>query len=249
MPHGHSNLVPRWDEDRISRRSMPGQGESLPERRRNAVLCDFDGTITVQDTAEWILDKHATGDWRALDDCYVRGKISLLDCMREQFSLVRTERSAILEELDRDIEVREGFPEMVALCQRYGVKVQVVSAGLDFVIHHFLNRLGVDGSVSVYSARSFEDDGHISFVFPPLVVPGSKTFKDDLVLQNRRNGYQVTYLGDGMPDLEACALSDYRFAVKGRKLASELASRGLPFEGFERFLEIIPSLESILDPD
>ncbi|MDD1755254.1 MAG: HAD-IB family phosphatase [Methanomassiliicoccales archaeon] len=210
------------------------------------MLCDFDGTITVQDTAEWILDEHAEGDWRALDDDYVQGKISLLECMREQFAMVKAGKALILDELDKNIIIRKGFREMVDLCLKHDAEVVIVSAGLDFVIEHFLARLGVEGKVSTYSAGTFNDDGHIGFKFPALVVPGSRTFKDDLVLQYRRKRFQVAYFGDGMPDAEACALSDHRFAVKGRRLESELARRNLPFVSFEDFHDVIPNLVAIL---
>jgi 2-hydroxy-3-keto-5-methylthiopentenyl-1-phosphate phosphatase len=224
-----------------------GQGESLSARNGNVVLCDFDGTITVQDTAEWILEKYADGDWHELDDRYGRGEISLLACMREQFALVKAERSAILDELEKNIVLRKGFPSLVDVCIENDSKVMIVSAGLDFVIQHFLRRLGVMNNVSIYSASTFDDDGHISFKFPPLVIAGAKTFKDDLVLQNKKKGNKVIYFGDGMPDTEACALSDHRFAVKGRRLESELIKRRLPFFSFEQFLEVIPMLESILN--
>jgi 2-hydroxy-3-keto-5-methylthiopentenyl-1-phosphate phosphatase len=211
------------------------------------VLCDFDGTITIQDTAEWILDKHATGDWRALDDCYVQGRISLLDCMREQFALVKADKSLILDELDKDIVLREGFPDLVDICLEHDAKVLIVSAGLDFVIEHFLRRLGINEKVSVYSASTFDDDGRIGFRFPSLVMPKSETFKDDLVLQYKEKDYRVTYFGDGVPDAEACAISDFRFAVKGRRLEAELTNRGLPFKSFEDFYGVLSTLERILD--
>jgi 2-hydroxy-3-keto-5-methylthiopentenyl-1-phosphate phosphatase len=79
------------------------------------------------------------------------------------------------------------------------------------------------------------------------VIPGSITFKDDLVMQYRKIGYRVTYFGDGMPDAEASSISDHRYAVKGRRLETELARRNLPFVSFEDFLEILPSMRRILD--
>lgn len=209
-------------------------------------MCDFDGTITVQDTAEWILDKYADGDWRELDDCYVQGKISLLDCMRQQFAMVRTDRSEMLRELDKAIVLRAGFAELVGLCANYGTQVIVVSAGVDFVIEHFMRKLKVLSKVEIHSATTFADSDHLGFQFPELVIPGSKTFKDDVVLQWKRRGFVVTYLGDGMPDTDACALSDHRFAVKGRRLETALSQKGLVFTPFIDFLNILPAIEDIL---
>lgn len=217
------------------------------QKRKNVILCDFDGTITVQDTAEWILEKHATGDWRDLDDRYVRGEIELLECMQQQFALVTAEKSVILEELDRSIVIRDGIKELVDVGLVYGARTIIVSAGIDFVIEHFIRRLGLEKKVSIYSARTNEVSGRLSFQFPPLVIHESTTFKDDLVRQMRRDGFDVAYFGDGMPDTEACAISDHRFAVKGRRLEMELGKRGLAFSSFTDFNQVLPYLSGILD--
>lgn len=166
--------------------------------------------------------------------------------MRKQFALVSTKRSIILDELDKEIDIRDGFTDFVELCSVNGARIIIVSAGIDFVIQHFLRRLGVEKKVSVYSASTYHEDGHLAFRFPPLTMPESKTFKDDAVLHWKRNGYNVTYFGDGMPDTEACAISDHRFAVKNRRLESELVKRGLPYISFMDFREVIPYMKGIL---
>jgi 2-hydroxy-3-keto-5-methylthiopentenyl-1-phosphate phosphatase len=223
-----------------------GQGGSLGAIK-HVVLCDFDGTITLQDTAEWILNKHAKGDWKELDDRYMRGEIGLLECMSQQFALVTTERTVILDELSRSIAVREGFTDLVDVCLAHGARIIIVSAGIDFVIEHFMRRLGVDDVVDIYSANTYEENGHIAFRFPRLLIPGSETFKDDAVRQWKRKGFDVIYFGDGMPDSLACTISDHRFAVKGKKLESELTKKRLQYTGFTNFCQVIPYLGGILD--
>jgi HAD superfamily phosphoserine phosphatase-like hydrolase len=166
--------------------------------------------------------------------------------MRQQFALVSTKKSIILDELDKEIDIRDGFTDLVELCRAGGAKFVIVSAGIDFVIEHFLRRLGVEKKVTVYSASTYDEDGHLAFRFPPLLMPGSRTFKDDVVLQWKKEGYHVTYFGDGMPDTEACAISDHRFAVRSRRLESELAKRGLPFMSFVDFRDVIPYMVGIL---
>jgi HAD superfamily phosphoserine phosphatase-like hydrolase len=169
-----------------------------------------------------------------------------LDCMRQQFALVSTKKSIILDELDKAIDIRGGFTDLVELCLANDSKIVIVSAGIDFVIEHFLRRLGVEKKVSVYSASTYEQDGHLAFRFPPLSMPESRSFKDDAVLQWKRDGYHVTYFGDGMPDTEACVISDHRFAVKNRRLESELVKKGLPFISFVDFRDVIPYMKGIL---
>ncbi|MCU0861889.1 MAG: HAD-IB family phosphatase, partial [Methanomassiliicoccales archaeon] len=201
------------------------RGEALGWDR--AILCDFDGTITLKDTAEWVLDRHADGDWQALDKDYVEGRLTLLECMSRQFSLVRTEKAQILKELDSEVGVRQGFPELVRRARLNGSEVVIVSAGLDFVIRHYLQRMGVEGLVRLHSARTKKLDGHISFKFPSLRHQESVTFKDDEVRHWQDAGATVTYIGDGVPDVDACALADHRYAVSESRLDQELLRRGL----------------------
>ncbi len=48
-------------------------------------MCDFDGTISLNDTYEYVLTRYAPGDWRVFDDEYLRGEISLQECLRKQW--------------------------------------------------------------------------------------------------------------------------------------------------------------------
>ena len=54
-------------------------GDETREKKGLAVLCDFDGTITLTDTLEYVLRKFAVGDWRSFDEKYERGEITLQD--------------------------------------------------------------------------------------------------------------------------------------------------------------------------
>jgi len=64
------------------------------------VLCDFDGTITRIDTAEFVLSKFAQGNWRFFSDQFEKGEITLEDCLKKQFALVKVSKKEILNELD-----------------------------------------------------------------------------------------------------------------------------------------------------
>jgi 2-hydroxy-3-keto-5-methylthiopentenyl-1-phosphate phosphatase len=222
----------------------------MPRTKRSAansldklvVMCDFDGTITLQDTSEYILDKHARGDWRAFDNLLDRGEISIDECMNEQFALVNLGEEAIIKELDRAISIRPGFPELVEDCAQKGMEFYVVSAGLSFVIRHFIGKLCLGDKVRVVSPIARYDGRRIVFTFPPLIMPGSKSFKDDLVLRLKSGGMRVAFIGDGPPDAQAARIADLRFAVKGRKLESILSKEGLAHTSFEDFEQVARAL-------
>ena len=49
------------------------------------------------------------GNWRIFNEQLDRGEITLEQCMREQFSVIKTPKSVILNELELDAPFRPGF--------------------------------------------------------------------------------------------------------------------------------------------
>jgi 2-hydroxy-3-keto-5-methylthiopentenyl-1-phosphate phosphatase len=53
------------------------------------IICDFDGTITEQDTTDRVLEALADPAWRKLEAQWVATEITASDCMRQQIALIR----------------------------------------------------------------------------------------------------------------------------------------------------------------
>src|SRR5438094_10142652 len=83
-----------------------------------ASLIDFVGTVTLNDTFENVLEKFAQGDWRAVDDQYVKGEITLEECLRRQGAMVRASKSKILDELNDVTKFRHGFDNLIDYCKK-----------------------------------------------------------------------------------------------------------------------------------
>jgi 2-hydroxy-3-keto-5-methylthiopentenyl-1-phosphate phosphatase len=210
------------------------------------VMCDFDGTITTFDTADHILRRFAEGDWERFDRMLDEGKISLEECMVRQFELVHVPESTIIDELDRVAKIRPNFPELVNFCHHIRIPFYIVSAGLDFVIYHYLDNLGLRTMIRMHSGTSFFDGCKIAFSFPRLVDLGAKSFKDDLVMSFQHRGMKVVYIGDGLSDLAAARKADVRFAVSGMRLERTLGEEGLSFKSFEDFAIVEQEMKAIV---
>jgi 2-hydroxy-3-keto-5-methylthiopentenyl-1-phosphate phosphatase len=202
------------------------------------ILCDFDGTITTIDTAELALLKFANGDWLDLDRRLEHGDITLEECMKTQFTMVYVPEATILGSLDGAIQFRPHFPELVAACECGAIELIIVSAGLDFVIRHFVNRIGLEGRLAICSGHAQFNGRHIDFRFPPLLDPESKNFKDDLARQHMKAGKKVVYVGDGLSDLEPAKRADFVFAVRGGRLSRLCVAEHLRHVDFEDFQDI-----------
>ena len=67
-------------------------GREASFRMKLAVLSDFDGTLTLNDTFENVLTRFGKGDWRTVDDQYLRGEITLQECVQRQGAMVQASR-------------------------------------------------------------------------------------------------------------------------------------------------------------
>lgn len=206
------------------------------------VLCDFDGTIVEIDTAEHTLDRFAQGDWRTLDQKLDSGEMSLEECMRRQFMMVKVRRKAIVDELDRAVRARSGFQELVDHCESVGIPFTITSAGLDFYIRHFLRQRGLEERIGLVAPRVRVTKDGVKFAFPKLVDRLSVSFKDDVVRSNVKKGKRVVYIGDGTTDFNAARIANYPFAVRGSKLARLMRSHDIPHEEFIDFRTVIDAL-------
>jgi len=209
------------------------------------VLCDFDGTITNIDTAEFILTRFAQGNWRALDRQFESGTITLEECLRREFSLVNASKKQILNELENVVTFRPHFRELAVYCKGNRIALEIVSAGLDFVIKRFLEFKGWQDLVTVHSPKTRFGALSIEFVFPELFDKTSTNFKHDLVRHYKKEGKKIAYIGDGSGDYEAARDSDYRFAVDGSKLARLCEDNNVPCTNITDFQQVLKTIQEM----
>ncbi len=203
-------------------------------------FCDFDGTITEVDTAEVILDKFSTEDWRREDQLLEAGKISLEECMRRQFAPVKATESQMISAID-GIRVRQGFRELVDYCDKKRIELVVVSAGLDFIIKKKLE--GIDGRMKIISPVAKTTPNGVELVFPRIQRPGAD-FKVQFLDKAKSKGRCVYYIGDGASDFAAAAKADFVFAIRGSSLASFCKAKSLSYVEVRDFFEVLTGLKS-----
>lgn len=210
-----------------------------------AVLSDFDGTITEIDTAVIVFNKFIKGNWKIFNEQLDRGEITLEQCMREQFSMIKAPKSVILKEFKLNIPFRPGFKELVYFCDDNQMPFEIVSAGLDFVINHLLKVKGLEGKTKVCAARTrFTNDG-IDMDSIELHERNSIDFKRDLVNYYKDKKYFVFFIGDGMSDKDAAKSADYVFVIKGSRLAEFCKNEGIDHQEIDDFQEVIKRIREI----
>jgi 2-hydroxy-3-keto-5-methylthiopentenyl-1-phosphate phosphatase len=226
-------------------RKAPAKGRkptARPAGRPLAVLCDFDGTITLEDVAEALL-RHFTGDgWSTFEKAYRAGRMSSRDALREQFALVRATKPELVAVAKRHSRVRSGFREFAELCRKNGVRLVVASEGLDFYIEPVLRKLDVEwhSNSARFAGRRLEvvylDDGD------GCDRCGNCKLKRLRAL--RAEGHRILYVGDGYSDV--CPASEADLVLAREPLLGQLRRDSVKCEGFENFRDVQDYVEGFL---
>ncbi len=208
---------------------------------KTLIQCDFDGTITEEDASFFLLDTFAEGDWRRLFREYKEHRISVGEFNTRAFAMVKADKHRLLEALQGNVKVRAGFHELVDYCVNKGLRLVIVSNGLDFYIGAVLKDVGL-GDLEVHAAETS---------FPPTgmkvryVGPDGKTvndgFKEAYIESFLRLRYRVIYIGNGDSDI-APAKHAHRVFATGDLLAYS-KENNLNCKPFTDFGEVVEDLE------
>ncbi|MDO8715480.1 MAG: HAD-IB family phosphatase, partial [Dehalococcoidales bacterium] len=167
------------------------------ETPKTMIQCDFDGTVTEEDVSFTLLDTFADGNWRERLKDYQSGKISVGRFNTEAFAMIKANRASLVKVAQKDVRIRAGFSDFHAYCQRKGIRLVIVSNGLDFYIEEILRDVGIE-DIKISAARThFRPEGlEVKYIGPD----GSRLendFKGAYLTSFLSEGYRVLYAGNG----------------------------------------------------
>jgi len=204
------------------------------------IQCDFDGTVTVDDISFMLLDAFAKGDWRALDDEYTAGKITVGEFNDRAFAMLRADIKEMLDYIKGKAAVRAGFKDFTALCKKKGIRLVIVSNGWDFYVKQILEDIGIK-DVEYHSAETYFEGGklQVRYVGPAGQVVDTE-FKEKYVSKFVNEGYHVVYIGNGTSDLSPAKGAQQIFATDS--LLENCRKAGIncmPFTSFDEICQVI----------
>ena len=209
------------------------------------ILCDFDGTIAVEDVIDSLLDRYGRPGWDALERDWRAGLIGSAECMAGQVALLDMSRDDLQRHLG-SLHIDHGFAAFVAATIEHGIPMEIVSDGLDQAIHTILERHGIDGLPTVANrlAQSGPRAWHLS---SPFAADGcrSGTCKCARVDAARRRGGYTLLIGDGASDF--CAADRVDFVFAKNRLIEHCRAAGIPYAPIASFDEALALLPDLLD--
>lgn len=211
------------------------------------ILCDFDGTIALDDVTDRLLEHFALPQWREVEAEWLAGAIGSRECMARQVDMLRATRADIDRVVDA-VPIDPHFPAFVAHAEASGAEVVVVSDGLDYAIRRLLGRCSL-GHLPVFANRlEFVGEGRCRLSFPHAsgdCAKASGTCKCTIAATGEAGRTRIL-IGDGTSDFCAAASVDMVFAKD--RLLDHCRAHGLPHRPMADFSDAILLLTELARP-
>jgi 2-hydroxy-3-keto-5-methylthiopentenyl-1-phosphate phosphatase len=204
---------------------------------RWSVCCDFDGTVCLPDSCDYLLSRFAAPEWKTLDADVWAGRLTEREAFPRQMALLRVTWDEACAALAEGVRIREGFPAFVEFCRKREVPLTILSSGLEELIRELLRREGVtDIAIEAHHVAIDHDGWRVILRDGPRLAEHCSHCKCVSVEAERAAGRKVVYIGDGYTDLCPVERADVVFATG--KLARACAENGREFAPFETFYDV-----------
>ncbi|ACN98941.1 2,3-diketo-5-methylthio-1-phosphopentane phosphatase [Sulfurihydrogenibium azorense Az-Fu1] len=205
-------------------------------------FCDFDGTITEVDVVDTFLEKFADKEYLEIEERWLKGEISSLECLQKQISLVKNVDKNTIDEFLNTVKIDPFFKDFVNLIKKYNGKVVILSDGFRYFIERILNNYGIKVD-AILSNELVINDKTLEVVFPyqnPFCQAGMGNCKckhsENQICRNK-----TFYIGDGRSDF--CVASKFETVFAKGKLYQYLKSIGKNPVKIENFKDVINYLK------
>ncbi|CCE66039.1 hypothetical protein TPHA_0O00700 [Tetrapisispora phaffii CBS 4417] len=228
---------------------------------KSVIFTDFDGTITLQDSNDHLVDSTGIGKERRLKifEGIIDGSKTFREAFTEMMDSVKLPYEDCIKILEKDISLDPGFKDTFNWAQENNVPIIVVSSGTAAIIRHligkFLGEENLDKLDIVANDIEYSDDGEWHVKYRDETGFGhdkSRTiteYKNKFEAQLKAGEERPTYFycGDGVSDLSAAKECDLLFARAGKDLITYCKNENVPYHEFTTFADILAGMKQVLN--
>ena len=240
--------------------------ETLNANPKVIFFTDFDGTITLQDTNDFITDNYGMGEPKraAIMQEILKENMTFRDGFQDMLDTWNMPFPQILEILSQNIQLDPHFKDFMTWARAHNVPVIVLSSGMIPVLRMLLKKLVGEDLV-----QELEIIANDTRLIPPknsldeangwtIKYHDDSGFGHDKSLTIRPYAQAIAkmaendrptllYAGDGVSDLSAARETDLLFAKEGRDLVSYCEREGIPFTTFADWSTILQETKDIYE--
>jgi 2,3-diketo-5-methylthio-1-phosphopentane phosphatase len=240
--------------------------QTLEARPKVIFFTDFDGTITLQDTNDFITDNYGMGyeERRQLFHAVIDETDTFRNTFQQMLDSWNLPFPKVLEILRENISLDPGFKDFMVWAREKHVPVIVLSSGMVPVLETLLKHL---------LGEDLMRDIEIVANETQTRAPGNSLEKPDgwTILFHDESGFghdksltirpyadaigkmpvserpTLLYAGDGVSDLSAARETDLLFAREGKDLVTWCEKEGIPFTEFTDWHQILKETQDIYE--
>lgn len=224
------------------------------------VFTDWDGTVTLQDSNDYITETLGFGRPRRLEinDEILNGRISFRDGFRQMLESIPVPFDECVDVLLKNVKLDPGFKDFYTWCDARGIPIIVVSSGMHPIIHALLKNLVGDEAIAKIDILSNDvkidgDKWDIVYKDPesPFGHDKAKSIKEWLDAHNytKESVPLLFYAGDGVSDLSAAKETNLLFAKHGKDLITYCKRENIPYTEFNDFEDIFTKVKAVVSGD
>ena len=201
---------------------------------KNIIYCDFDGTITKEDTLRKFFTLFTGDTWLEPEQLWIEGQINSQECLISELNLIKNISPKEMEEFLETIEIDEYFCEFYKFIKNRNYDFVILSDGFDLFIESVLKRYNLS-DIPFYSNALKLNHNKLSVSFPnsnPNCLRSSGTCKCSKI--TRPDFY---YIGDGVSDVCIAKKAQTLFAKHNLKKYCD--ENKIDYVSFKSFKDIL----------
>ncbi|MFP3981813.1 MAG: HAD-IB family phosphatase [Desulfobacterales bacterium] len=206
--------------------------DSAKDGKNPYVFCDFDGTITAQESLQAVFEHFVPDQWADVKHKLVSGELTLRRGVRQMIESIPSARYPAVLSFVREIPLRPGLSEFLDFLEACGIAFVIVSGGVRGMVEAGLGSL--ISRVHRVFAADVDDSG--SYLQVRSEFEGVTELVDKVSVMNRFPADPRIVIGDGMTDQNMARSADLVFA-RGR-LARYLEEGGHDYIKWGDFFDI-----------
>ena len=212
------------------------QKSPIQNNHKRIVFCDFDGTITVEETFVAMLKRFAPElSSQLMPEMYAR-RISLRSGVRQLLESIPSERYGEIVEFSRGQLMRPGLVELLDFLDAQRVDFVIVSGGLRIMVEAVMGDL-VERAIALYAVE-------LDATGPCLQVNAEFEGDTELVSKVRVMGLhpaeEQVAIGDSLTDFNMALQASSVFARD--RLAEYLDEQQKPYTKWDNFFDVLENL-------
>ena len=215
------------------------------------IICDFDGTIALEDVTDRLLERFADESWKDVEAQWIAGKIGSRDCMARQVSLIRANYGSLNSYLDT-VEIDPWFSSFVDRCKGIDeITLHVVSDGIDYAIKRILGNNKLSNLCVKANTLVGLPGGRYCLEFPHSKADcnvRAGTCKCAIAPTRREKACRASstlLIGDGLSDVCIASRADFVFAKN--RLLEYCMTNAIPHLPFSTFLDVERQFVQVLN--